>query len=64
MSDFFDSLPPAERRLIDAATELREAREAAQQAARSGDYRRMNAAFVRLVAANATCRALKEKRRS
>jgi len=48
-----DTLGPDAKELLDADAELREAREAAQQAMKSGDREKMEAALKRLQSANA-----------
>jgi len=61
MGSFFASLPTKEQRLLDVATELREARQAAQAAALSGSLVRMQVALARLQAAKAAVLALQEE---
>ncbi len=56
---FFASLPPAELALIERAAELREAREAAERAMRSGNRERMVKALARLEKANANAKELR-----
>lgn len=62
MSEFFDDLPTAEQEMLVAVADLRDAREAAQRAARTGEAGPMRQALNSLRLAKARLAWLQQQR--